>query len=104
MNRCMRDPHVQWCERRTPSCSIDGAAYSIMGWGSMQDPSRLRRECHAFATLRQINDGELRYIRLTVPSNRLSCLEITRYLVPTTIYTIFSSVVLLSIVPGANFC
>jgi hypothetical protein len=28
----MRDPHVQWCERRTPSETSGGAVYSIMGW------------------------------------------------------------------------
>ncbi len=28
-NRCIRGPYVQWCERRSPSCSIDGAVYSI---------------------------------------------------------------------------
>jgi hypothetical protein len=27
----MRDPHVQWCERRTPSVLAGGAVYSIGG-------------------------------------------------------------------------
>jgi hypothetical protein len=27
----MRDPHVQWCERCTPSVTTGGAAYSISG-------------------------------------------------------------------------
>ncbi len=27
----MRDPHVQWCERRTPSVNSGGAVYSISG-------------------------------------------------------------------------
>ncbi|WP_299987925.1 hypothetical protein, partial [uncultured Pontibacter sp.] len=26
----MRDPLVQWCERRTPSANADGAVYSIV--------------------------------------------------------------------------
>ncbi len=31
MNRCMRDPHVQWCERRTLSELSGRAVYSISG-------------------------------------------------------------------------
>lgn len=26
----MRDPLVQWCERRTPSANVGGAVYSIV--------------------------------------------------------------------------
>ena len=29
MNRCIRDPYVQWCERCTPLVTTGGAAYSI---------------------------------------------------------------------------
>jgi len=29
MNRCIREPYVQWCERRTPSVFAGGAVYSI---------------------------------------------------------------------------
>jgi hypothetical protein len=29
MNRCIREPYVQWCERRTPSVVAGGAVYSI---------------------------------------------------------------------------
>ncbi len=31
MNRCIREPNVQWCERRTPSVNAGGAVYSITG-------------------------------------------------------------------------
>ena len=34
MNRCIRDPYVQWCERRTPLVNSSGAVYSIIGWRS----------------------------------------------------------------------
>jgi len=29
----MRDPHVQWCERLSPSATAGGAGYSITGSG-----------------------------------------------------------------------
>ncbi len=29
MNRCIRDPYVQWCERRTSSLTSGEAVYSI---------------------------------------------------------------------------
>gem|GEM_PF-4298224 len=29
VNRCMRDPHVQWCESLSPSPTGGGAGYSI---------------------------------------------------------------------------
>jgi len=32
VNRCMRDPHVQWCESLSPSASAGGAGYLIKGW------------------------------------------------------------------------
>jgi hypothetical protein len=30
MNRCIRDPYVQWCERRTSSLTSGEAVYSIV--------------------------------------------------------------------------
>jgi hypothetical protein len=30
MNRCIRGPYVQWCERRTSSLTSGEAAYSIV--------------------------------------------------------------------------
>jgi|GEM_PF-3408702 len=30
VNRCMRDPHVQWCESLSPSATAGGAGYSIV--------------------------------------------------------------------------
>ena len=33
MNRCIRGPYVQWCERRTSSLTSGEAAYSITGMG-----------------------------------------------------------------------
>jgi len=30
VNRCMRDPHVQWCERLSPSPTGDGTDYPIV--------------------------------------------------------------------------
>ena len=35
MNRCIRDPYVQWCESLSLSVSTDGAGYSISGWRSI---------------------------------------------------------------------
>ena len=29
MNRCIREPYVQWCERLSPSALAGGAVYSI---------------------------------------------------------------------------
>jgi hypothetical protein len=29
MNRCIREPYVQWCERRTSSLTSGEAVYSI---------------------------------------------------------------------------
>jgi len=32
MNRCIREPYVQWCERLSPSALAGGAVYSITNW------------------------------------------------------------------------
>lgn len=37
MNRCIRDPYVQWCERFSPSAMAGGATYSI----ELNPPSRI---------------------------------------------------------------
>ena len=50
MNRCMRDPHVQWCERRTLSELSGRAVYSIIASGfwppSLQTIVNIEFLCH----------------------------------------------------------
>jgi hypothetical protein len=53
MNRCIRGPYVQWCERRTPSVSSGGAVYSITSWRSVVCVVKVRSDkgfavCYCF--------------------------------------------------------
>ena len=55
MNRCIREPYVQWCERRTPSVFAGGAVYSMCALHEQCTPTsmfekKLKNTNFSFAT------------------------------------------------------
>ena len=61
MNRCIRDPNVQWCERRTSSLTGGEAVYSIIGFAFTVTPNKIplqvkiKHRNHCFVLVKVLN-------------------------------------------------